>query len=1323
MGIFRFFVCLFLLVLSSASLAIDTDGDGLPDAWEVANGFNKYNYTDAASDTDNDGLTALLEFYYGTSPYINDTDRDTMSDGWEIDNKLNPLSTDYLIELGKNHSCAIFNAEVVCWGENESGQTNVPELSNPTQVSAGSEHTCALDDSGVVCWGNNEHGQVDVPVLSNPTQISSGYDNTCSIDATGLVCWGSNYSNKSNVPFLSNPTEVSTGGSHTCALDDSGMVCWGYGWWFHDMPELSNPRQVSLGGSHSCVLDDSGVICRGDSYRGQADVPELSNPTQISAGSEHTCALDDSGVVCWGKNWVGQANVPELVNPAQVSAGTDHTCALDETGIVCWGSNSAGQVLVPNLIFDLDRDTANNHIDVFPLDGNETSDNDNDGIGDNADLDDDNDGVEDSQDSHPYNPLYTFDTDNDGIPDAWEIEYGLNPQDRTDAPSDLDNDGAVALQEFVEGTFPLIDADNDWLSDDYEISIGTNPNNADSDGDGVNDKDDDLPLNLSETTDTDFDGIGNNIDNDDDGDNLLDQQEIDLGLNPLSADTDKDGINDALDPSTAVIEVDFPKLKITYITPGITPLSGDLRFRSPGSIASSNYIGLKVTNSSENKAIFEYEFHPLTPSGTYVINDRGTTVIKHTDGAEIYDYEDYTFEVNNPSGVSSNPEVIEYEMTELPNNQLAFELMFSDAAGGIATQFPSNQEYLMAYVFFSFANLIESGDEPLSINLKVSNLIKVDTNSYRYSDIIDIPEPYIASEARVTRIQLFDSALNEFFAYIDSDNDLTVDELDAFPYDSNEYKDTDDDGIGDNSDNCPEIANESQSDINNDSIGDACNKDADYDGVLDVMDIEPNDATISFGVGIGNMDSFTSFDPETVPSGLVLSDENLTVSTRRASGGAQSWSILTTDSISSGKHYWEIEAKCGPDTLGFSAGFIRLEDELIESKIWAVGSDGYRADGQWLGSYGEATLSGDIFTFAVDLDAGQLFIGKNGIWSNNSDPALGHNPIYNDISGPVFARVNIGSRQCQPLPVVANFGNREFEYEVPEGYFRGFCASGECTIATYIEDYDADGMPDEYETANGLNPNNSADAESDSDQDGLTALEEFNLGTSPANNDTDQDGLTDSWENQNGINPLVLNIDIDNDDIVNELDTDNDNDGVEDNFDAFPLDPAEQLDHDNDGIGNNADTDDDGDGVNDALDLFPLDAFESADSDGDGVGDNADFFPNSAEYSLDSDLDQMPDAWERKYGLNPTDASDALLDQDNDGLTALEEYEAGTIPLKILDIDANGSFDALTDGLLVLRYAFGLRGESLIKDSIATDAMRTNPADIEAYIESLVPGL
>jgi len=47
---------------------------------------------------------------------------------------------------------------------------------------------------------------------------------------------------------------------------------------------------------------------------------------------------------------------------------------------------------------------------------------------------------------------------------------------------------------------------------------------------------------------------------------------------------------------------------------------------------------------------------------------------------------------------------------------------------------------------------------------------------------------------------------------------------------------------------------------------------------------------------------------------------------------------------------------------------------------------------------------------------------------------------------------------------------------------------------------------------------------------------------------------------------------------------------------------------------------------------------------------------------LDGDGDGMPDAWEKKYGLNPADPADAALDKDGDGFTNLEECEAKTDP-------------------------------------------------------------
>ena len=52
---------------------------------------------------------------------------------------------------------------------------------------------------------------------------------------------------------------------------------------------------------------------------------------------------------------------------------------------------------------------------------------------------------------------------------------------------------------------------------------------------------------------------------------------------------------------------------------------------------------------------------------------------------------------------------------------------------------------------------------------------------------------------------------------------------------------------------------------------------------------------------------------------------------------------------------------------------------------------------------------------------------------------------------------------------------------------------------------------------------------------------------------------------------------------------------------------------------------------------------------------------------LDSDVDGMPDEWEKKYGFDPKDASNTAKDNDNDGYTNIEEYLNGTDPTEFVD--------------------------------------------------------
>lgn len=67
---------------------------------------------------------------------------------------------------------------------------------------------------------------------------------------------------------------------------------------------------------------------------------------------------------------------------------------------------------------------------------------------------------------------------------------------------------------------------------------------------------------------------------------------------------------------------------------------------------------------------------------------------------------------------------------------------------------------------------------------------------------------------------------------------------------------------------------------------------------------------------------------------------------------------------------------------------------------------------------------------------------------------------------------------------------------------------------------------------------------------------------------------------------------------------------------------------------------------------------------------------NALEVIDDADSDGLPDAWERKFGLDPGNAGDAALDGDNDLLTNLQEFAAGTNPT-LQDTDG----DSLNDGV------------------------------------------
>ncbi|WP_371374589.1 leucine-rich repeat domain-containing protein [Thalassotalea aquiviva] len=229
-------------------------------------------------------------------------------------------------------------------------------------------------------------------------------------------------------------------------------------------------------------------------------------------------------------------------------------------------------------------------------------------------------------------------------------------------------------------------------------------------------------------------------------------------------------------------------------------------------------------------------------------------------------------------------------------------------------------------------------------------------------------------------------------------------------------------------------------------------------------------------------------------------------------------------------------------------------------------------------------------------------------------------------------------------------------------------------VARSDDDDDNDGVLD-AEDRFPFDPSESTDtdldgtgnnADTDDDNDGvLDSEDDFPLDNSRSNAvDQDNDGWPDGQDtNDNDASvPGEDFIDSDGDGQANQgglaPDNDDDNDGVKDTDDAFPLNASESRDLDADGIGNNSDGDIDGDNIANEDDVFPYDPLASQDTDKDGIAN---------VYDRDDDGDGIEDESELLLGTDP-------LKRDSDGDGVFDHIDA-------LPLDPSERFDSDKDGI------------------------------------------
>ncbi len=214
---------------------------------------------------------------------------------------------------------------------------------------------------------------------------------------------------------------------------------------------------------------------------------------------------------------------------------------------------------------------------------------------------------------------------------------------------------------------------------------------------------------------------------------------------------------------------------------------------------------------------------------------------------------------------------------------------------------------------------------------------------------------------------------------------------------------------------------------------------------------------------------------------------------------------------------------------------------------------------------------------------------------------------------------------------------------------------------------------------------------------------------------------------------IIRCYDTDGDGRTDDIDNDDDNDGVLDSEDAFPTDPFRTTDtdedglddlkedpfpgdHDNDGLVDSIDDDDDGDGIPDSDDPSLYDR------DNDGYSDREDDFPDDAAEHRDTDGDQIGNnADEDDDGDGVNDLLDG--DDDNDGIP--DEIDDSEDKLHEAKFEVNKTFgspesdsdaDGKTDGIDDDNDGIDDDGDGLIDEDDNDEDNDGVPDDVDKFI-------
>ena len=200
---------------------------------------------------------------------------------------------------------------------------------------------------------------------------------------------------------------------------------------------------------------------------------------------------------------------------------------------------------------------------------------------------------------------------------------------------------------------------------------------------------------------------------------------------------------------------------------------------------------------------------------------------------------------------------------------------------------------------------------------------------------------------------------------------------------------------------------------------------------------------LSYSLNSGGGSSVT-WDPFETGTYITLTGSDLIYNLNSASHIGSVFATLGINSLSTNpKVYFEITWTAGSNShaigIGVCSSGINLN--LVpggDPNSWALTTNGTKAHNNSFLSSGLSSITlGGVLMCALDMTAGKVWFGLNGIWTSFSDPSTGLNETFSGLTGTIYPQGGGEITSGLTSSGTANFGALPFNYTPPPGFYHG----------------------------------------------------------------------------------------------------------------------------------------------------------------------------------------------------------------------------------------------------------------------------------------------